>query len=203
MKQQKTEANVLKKLQSAWASYKDETRSSQAKAAKALGMNQSAFSQYLRGEIGTNTDFVNKFEALTGVAITEKNNIEQAVYGFALPIRCSLSGVEPTAKRVMVESLVTSPDCYGVIADIPSIFEQGSVVVVDPKAEIREGDVIALIEEFKATIGNVRLNNDGWYIAVPSWGHTEQAHLSKNSEVVRVSSSYYPQKDGRKVVSLN
>ena len=199
MNEVKIEQEILRKLQNSWKTYKGSTNTSQAKTAKALGMNQSAFSQYLRGEIGVNTDFIAKFEALTGEKISDGR--KAVLRSMSLDITFSLSGLTPLVKRVLVDSMVTSADCFGVLVDMPSPFDRGSIIVADPSSEIRDKDLVVLLSGEKAVLGNIAKSEDGWSIAIPSWGEVSKSHLDKDSVVARVVSSYYPQKAG-KVVKL-
>jgi len=189
--------DTLKKLQRAWGSYKEESGSSQAKAAKALGMNQSAFSQYIRGEIGANTDFLQKFEQLTGIEVDGGKQHE--LRSFSLSIKSTLSGLEPLVSKVLVESMVSAADCIGILVDMPSAFERGSILIADPSAEIREGDLVVLLQKTKAVLGNIRSGEDGLFLAIPSWGGTENSQLDRTSDIARVTSSFYPQRVGKVV----
>lgn len=64
--------NVLDQINATWQAFKNSTGCSQAEAAKQLGMNQSAFSQYLRGAVPLNTDFKRKFAELTGSKVGDE-----------------------------------------------------------------------------------------------------------------------------------
>lgn len=197
MNKKNVQTDSTKKLQRAWNAYKSESGSSQAKAAKALGMNQSAFSQYIRGEIGTNTDFLAKFEKLTNTQVGIEAKAE--LFSYPLHITHTLSGLTPVKAKILVESVVSSANTFGVLVDMPSSFTRGSVLVADTTDEIREGDLVVLTKQGTATVGNIRMSDEGWALAVLEWGTTTYEILNKNSKVARVTSSFYPQVSGRKV----
>jgi transcriptional regulator with XRE-family HTH domain len=183
------------KLKEAWQAYKAESGSSQAKAAKALGMNQSALSQYLRGEIKTNTDFLTLFDKLTGSDLSK--DVSHELKGYAIEIKASLSGLPPATKRVPVESIISAKGCVGVLVDKPCQFEEGSILVADEEAEIREGDLIVLFEKETAIIGNARNSRGVWNIVAATWGETRVKKLRKNARFARITSSFYPPKVGK------
>ncbi len=99
-------------LRKIWGSFKEKHDLSQERAGALIGMTQSAFGQYLRGEIPLNTDATIKFARLLGVHPTDlrkdlnldfKSNISNAI-------------------------VITSPEEIELITSFRSTPEQGKVL---------------------------------------------------------------------------
>tara|TARA_B100000767_G_C19694711_1_gene505599 strand:- start:551 stop:1144 length:594 start_codon:yes stop_codon:yes gene_type:complete len=187
---------LLKKVQTSWSTYKTETSTSQAKAAKALGMNQSAFSQYLRGDIPTNTDFLQKFSKLTGEDLIGSAVKIQNLKSRTLTLRYALSNAEPLLRNVLVSSAIAVDDCYGVLIDIEHFYSRDSVLIVDPNAEIRELDIAVLIDNGQVRLGTMQKLDDSWIIRIQSWGTSLDHRISSGDTIHRVTSVYFPERTG-------
>jgi hypothetical protein len=198
---------TLMRVNKAWHEYKANTGSNQVKVAKALGINQSAFSQYLRGPdnggIALNTDFLTKFASLVrkdlayfGLGVAVELHRPDA---FSLDIRFSLSGAELQGKRCPVQSVVPNRNCYGVLVDLEGfVLTKGSIIIVDPDAEIREHDgVICKQGDGPVKVGQIVHAEDGWRIISPVWS-TVLAFKADEEEVVqRIIGNYHPEGRGK------
>jgi DNA-binding Lrp family transcriptional regulator len=191
-----------KAVVNAWRDFKDATGYTQTKAAKQLGINQSALSQYLRGPenngIPLNYEFIVRFERLTGAKILDDSHggVDAKVY--ALPIRFTLSGTEPQNKRIPVQTIVPTQNCFGVLVDLGrQLFEKGTVIIVDPEGEIRDSDMVVVrVDDAKekVIVGHINVTDDGWVVASSHWGQTWITRIDEDHQVYRASGTYIPPK---------
>jgi hypothetical protein len=192
-------ADTLRRVQQAWDDYRARTKSSQAVAARALGMGTSGFNQYIRGEIELNTDFLVKYATLVGMDLSDL----QGELGFpptlrpltiTLRVRYTLSG-RKTNRDVMVTAMGVSPGAYAVEIDVDgSMYPKGAVLLVSPDDEIRAGDTVILNTETAPVLGTLNIDqmDDTWWIALSHGGLTD-AHVLQPGQVPhRVSGVHFP-----------
>jgi transcriptional regulator with XRE-family HTH domain len=187
---------LLQKVKSSWTGYKSKTNTSQAKAAKALDMNQSAFSQYLRGHIPINTDFLQKFGKLTGDDLTGLSVDIQNLKSRTLSIKYALSNAEPLVKNIIVSSAVAVDDCYGVVVDVEHFYDRDSIILIDPQSDIRDLDKAVLVDNDTVKLGTVHKVEDRWIIRVQSWGTCLDIEINGQSVVHKATSIYFPDRTG-------
>ncbi|MEH6628097.1 MAG: hypothetical protein V7739_16765 [Motiliproteus sp.] len=197
---------TLRRVNEAWREYKAVTGCNQAQAAKSLSINQSAFSQYLRGPeyggIPLNTDFLSKFASLvrkdlTYFGVDSSVDLHRPDF-FSLDIKYSLSGAVLHGKRCLVQSVVPNRNCYGVLVDMGGfVLSKGAIIIVDPDAEIREHDgVICKQGNGPIKAGQIVNAEDGWRIISPTWS-TVLAYKAKEEEIVhRIIGDYFPEGGG-------
>lgn len=193
--------DVLKKVQLAWSSHKDATALSQAKAAKAMGMNQSAFSQYLRGTIPLNTDFLTKFTAFTGLELSDFGASSDTVPEKPLRVLATLSGRKPTTPSVLVETILECDESYFIEVDYDDFgLRKGSMLLVNPKGNVRAGDRVVYLRKKGQPIvfGELSETEEGWEILEQLWQGGRRYLVDPKDDVFRVVSVYNPQARGRK-----
>ncbi len=198
---------VLKKLNQVWMEYKAKTGSTQVQMANAMGIKQSAFSQYLRGSeqggIPLNSNFITKFAALTQVSLTEfglTSGIEQQrPEAFSMELKYTLSGTILTDKYCPVQSIVPKRNCYAVLVDMEGfILHKGSLIIVDPDDNIREHDgVICKTSDGPIKVGQIINAEDGWKIISPVWGNVLSFKADDEQIVNRIIGNYYPEGSGK------
>lgn len=193
--------DVLKKVQLAWSSHKDAKALSQAKAAKAMGMNQSAFSQYLRGTIPLNTDFLTKFTAFTGTELADFGVLAGSVKEKPLRVLCTLSGRKPASSSMLVETILECDSSYFIEVDYADFsLQKGSMLLVNPKGNVRAGDMVVYHRKKGQPIvfGELMETEEGWEILEQLWQGGRRYLVDPKDDVFRVVSVYYPSARGRK-----
>jgi hypothetical protein len=188
---------VLKRIQSRWGSFKEETKMSQSTAGKAMGMNQSAFGQYLRGAIPLNSDFIAKFEKLTGEEIVGvKTGDDVAVV--TLQVRATLSGRTLEKRRQAVTSVLAQKDSFLVEVDYRSHFlPYGSFLVVSESDEIKAGSMVVYRQEYDRYVyGELSSTEDGWFVTEPHFFGARSHAVDETNEIFRVAGVYFPPNKG-------
>ncbi|TKB24616.1 helix-turn-helix transcriptional regulator [Desulfopila sp. IMCC35006] len=198
---------VLKKVQQAWLQYKAQARINQTQAAKALGIKQSAFSQYLRGPekggIQLNTDFLTKFADFIHMDLAEfglDSGIElKRPAAFSLELRYTLSGATLTGRCFPVQSIVPKRNCYAVLVDMQGfVMPKGSIIIIDPDADISEHDgVICKTGDGPVKVGQIVDAEDGWRIISPVWGKVLSFKADEEGIVHRIIGYYHPDGKGK------
>ena len=201
---------VLKKVQQAWLKYKSQAKINQTQAAKALGIKQSAFSQYLRGPekggIPLNTDFLTKFADFIHLDLAEfglDSGIEmQRPAAFSMELRYTLSGATLTGRYCPVQSIVPARHCYAVLVDMQGfVMSKNSIIIIDPDADIREHDgVICKNGDGPVKVGQIIDAEDGWRIISPTWGNVLAFKADGEEIVHRIIGYYHP--DGNDKIYL-
>ncbi len=193
---------VLNKVNSVWNSHKEASQSSQANAAAAMGMNQSAYSQYLRGAIPLNEQFISKFAQLTRTPLTEfgiEGEIpSQDLRTVTLEVKQTLSGKPLKNDFVAVKSLVPHCGCYLVRVDYSNhIFKKGSLLVMDPERSIGEEDTVIYKRAGKPSVyGSVHLSEDGWELQEPHWFGGRNYLVDVNDDIDAIISVIPPESKG-------
>lgn len=187
--------DVLQKVQLAWSAHRDTESLSQAKAAQAMGMNQSAFSQYLRGAIPLNTDFLSKFTAFTGTKLSDFGAEVTAVPSRPLRVLRTLSGAKPTVNSILVETILENEASYLVEVDYNDfMLPKGSMLLVNPKGTIRHGDRVVYIRRgnVHTVFGTISETEEGWEILEQLWQGGRRYLVDPKDDVFRVMSVYFP-----------
>jgi len=194
-------SDTLKIINETWLSFKVSTNTSQVKAAKAMGMNQSAFSQYLRGDIPLNTDFIAKFTALTNTDIAKlvPQSAIRHVSMQPISIRYTLSGRRLSNSFELIPSPVNLDHAFAISVDYSDfILERGTLLLVDTIAEIREHDTVIFINKDKRPIyGVISYIENEWQVLEPHYFGGNRFFVEKSMEVNRVSGSFIPPNLGR------
>ena len=199
---------ILKRVNQAWLDYKSKSGATQAQAAKALGIGQSSFSQYLRGPdnggIPLNTNFLLKFSCLINkdpaeFGIDSEFNV-QPPEAYSMELKFTLSGAVLKGRYCQVRSIVPSRNCYAVLVDIEGfIFHKGAIVIIDPDDDIYENDgVICRTGDGPLKIGQIVSTEDGWRIVSPLWGDFFSFKADKEDFVHRVIGHYNPESKGKR-----
>lgn len=194
-------SDTLKLINKAWLTYKNSTSTSQAKAAKAMGMNQSAFSQYLRGDIPLNTDFIAKFAILTNTKTETlvSGCVIQNVSMQPISIKYTLSGQKLSNSFELIPSPVNLDHAFAISVDYSDfILERGTLLLVDTMAEIREHDTVVFINKKKRLVyGGISYIENQWIILEPLYFGGNRFVVDEPMDVNRVSGSFMPPKLGR------
>lgn len=193
--------DVLKKVQNAWNTHKTTEQLSQAKAAQAMGMNQSAFSQYLRGVIPLNTDFLTKFTAFTGADLADFGGAAGSVPERPLRVLTTLSGRAPSVTSILVETILENEQSYLVEVDYNDFsLPKHSMLMVNPKGTVRSGDNVLYSRKAGEPLvyGTISQTEEGWEILEQLWQGGRRYLVDEHDDIFRVVSVYFPQKRGAK-----
>lgn len=193
-------AETLRLVNNAWRSYKSETKATQKTAAEALGMNQSALSQYLRGAVPLNTDFVTKFASLTkSEELKASNTAPIPLMRYSLPILYTSSGKHLQNVRMLVQAIITTEGLYGVENDLPRAeFQEGTILIVDPRSAVRAMDMAVLVkEDAPVVVGRVTNARGEWGLVRAVWGETLVHDLNGGETLHRVVGVYMPERQGK------
>lgn len=192
---------ALRKVRLEWQLYKDRTGSSQTKAAQALGMNQSAFSQYLQGKIPLNTDFISKFCAMTGASPSDFGvKATASVTAKAVPVRRTISGSPTSKTHVTVETILPNDECYVLEMDYNDHFHRkGTMILCDDNCQIVSGDHVVYQQapDRPLVVGELKSTVEGWEVMEPLWSGGRRYLVEPSDAVTRVISFFLPQQSGR------
>lgn len=194
--------DVLKRVQTAWQSLKETSKLSQTAAAKAMNMNQSAFSQYIRGSIPLNTDFLRKFAALTDVDLADfgvESSVSDTVPSKPVKVMATLSGRKPTERSVLVDTILEASGCYFVEVDYSDHqLDKGTMLLVSPTGRITSGDTVVYFREDSPTVfGKLELTEEGWELTERLWQGGRRYLVDNVDHVYRVSCVYLPSQGGK------
>ncbi|MBB1404918.1 helix-turn-helix transcriptional regulator [Pseudoalteromonas sp. SG44-5] len=192
--------DVLKKVQLAWSTHRNAEALNQEKAAKAMGMNQSAFSQYLRGAIPLNTDFLTKFTAFTGTEFENLGVKNGAVKGRPVKVKTTLSGRKPSVSSLFVETILESEESYLVEVDYQDYaLPKGSMLLINPKGSVRENESVFYVRggQNPNVVGTLAETEEGWEILEQLWQGGKRYLVDPEDDVSRVVCVYYPNQRGR------
>ncbi len=189
---------TLRAVNQTWKNFKTKTGSSQAKAAKAMGMNQSSVSQYLRGEIPLNTDFLTKFSKLTGTELIDAG--ANAILGAQqICVRYTLSGKELKETVALIPSPVPLEHCYAVVVDYCDFaMQQGTLILVDPTATIKEFDPVIFVSDLKRLVyGFMSFSEGEWEVLEPHYKGGNRYPVKNTDAVHRAGGTFVPEKVGK------
>ena len=192
---------TLKQVKQVWTDFKKLTKTNQTKAAEMMGMTQSAFGQYLRGDIPLNTDFISKFSLLTGKKVIDflSPNEMSKVSLQSIAVKFTLSGKKLTDSYELIPSPTNLDHAYAILVDYPDfILERGTLLLIDTLAEVREHDTAMLHSGSSRPIYGVISYSEGdWEVLEPHYFGGKRYSITDSAEVNRVSGSYSPAKKGR------
>ncbi|MCL1142943.1 hypothetical protein [Shewanella gaetbuli] len=203
----RSEELLLSRVQKAWASFKGETGTNQTNAAKQMGMNQSAFSQYIRGSIPLNTDFLLRFGQMTGQnlgeEVAELSAIKIPNRTVVMPLKYTLSG-GICDDRIAVSSVVASNECYLVENDYDGLpYRKGDYFIVDPKATVTSGAsvFVTFCNESPATICSIEHKRGDWELVEDRALGGKRIPLTTVKDIHLITGIYYKPPTGRKFIS--
>lgn len=197
---------TLSRVQQAWQEHRAETGTNQTKAAASLGMNQSAFSQYLRGPdkggVPLNAEFVVKFAALVkkppsyfdDTFSSSELPADLRPKTLTVPLRYALSGNTMDEKLAVVRAVAAHEGLYAILVDVQGTpYQQGSMLLVDPEDGVKEGDTVAVTTGSALKgIGELAYS-DGWVIKMLTGGQFVTLSIEKGDEVHRVTGIQLPE----------
>lgn len=191
--------DTQKAVRRVWDEFKSETGTSQAKAAKALGINQSALSQYLRGEIPLNTDFLAKFAKLTKSDLDSLGITPATVGAMPLELRYTLSGRRLRDTSALVPSPTSFEGCFGIVVDYDDFaLPRDSIMIVDETTTIKEYDSVILVSRDDRMInGTIRYTPDGWEVLEPHARGARRFVVGKDDTIYRLGGAFLPERHGR------
>lgn len=189
---------IQKNINLKWSEFKSRTGTSQFAAAKRLGMNQSAFSQYLRGAIPLNRDFIVKFCKLTGTSLDEIGYEDRdiKVRGQSLAVKYATSGRSFANKSMVVETLAPASDFFGVLVDTDEPIGVGNILLVSEVQECREGDFVLKMSGGKrptVTFGKLLKDGSDWVISKKVDGVYRLLDVDTSDTLKRITGSYIPE----------
>lgn len=195
------DSDTLNLIKKTWVNFKASTKTSQAKAAKVMGMNQSAFSQYLRGDIPLNTDFISKFSILTNteiIVLAPPSDIRK-VSMQPITVKYTLSGRKLSESFESIPSPVNLDHAFAIVVDYSDfILERGTLLLIDTVSEIREHDTVVFINKDNRPIyGVISYLENEWEVLEPHYFGGNRFIIEASMEVNRVSGSYSPPNQGR------
>jgi len=160
---------VLNRVRLAWHAHKDKTGMSQSSAAEMLNMNQSAFSQYLRGTVSLNDVFLSKFSMLIG---KDPSYFDDRLSKFAyrkesiketgiVHIEYALSGVRYNPpKTLVVASPYVPTDRVPILVDTANFkYKEGMLMVCSTNTQsLKETQEVALAVHYKRGLVDIAFN---------------------------------------------
>ncbi|WP_394241177.1 hypothetical protein [Vibrio astriarenae] len=195
---------VLERIRASWVAYKDKTGISQVKAAELLGMNQSAFSQYLRGTVPLNNNFISKFAILVK---EEPSNFDESLSRMAfrtdsvlksseIEITYGISGVVHNPPKIIVlPSNYIQEDRIAVEIDVRNHqHKYGSIMVAHRTVRPKEGDEVLVFNEDKTIkcIGELVREDSSWFVRYILLGRIVTSQLEAKEFVFTVIGGFYP-----------
>ena len=195
---------ITNKVLSAWADHKDRTGMSQLKGAQALGMGQSAFSQYLRGKEGggipPNHSFILKFATLVGTSPrdlgwADENVIVRTQF---IPVLYTFCGKAIKGNKLAVSSTVVAENIFAIENNGtgPTSLDSSEYLLASTNDTIRSGDLVWLVRNANNTMLTLygRVFKDMKWDVVSIFDgikiHAEE--LLKGDKVYRITGSYIP-----------
>lgn len=191
--------DVLLKVQSSWRAYQEKTNCSQAAAAHSIMMNQSAFSQYLRGCIGLNIDFLLRFSKLVGKkpeffssSLRDFDTIanSRGFKGVSVNVVGTLtSTTEPYTQTVLAGNEVEARKVTCPIGNIPV---DTILLLAKEGSPISEGDICVVMDGDESFIGAIKEVDGVWSVIIAGLGVTTVKKISNTATVQRLEASILP-----------
>jgi transcriptional regulator with XRE-family HTH domain len=197
---------VLNRVRLAWHAHKDKTGMSQSSAAEMLNMNQSAFSQYLRGTVSLNDVFLSKFSMLIG---KDPSYFDDRLSKFAyrkesiketgiVHIEYALSGVRYNPpKTLVVASPYVPTDRVPILVDTANFkYKEGMLMVCSTNTQsLKETQEVALFDTDKniKAMGELYFNDSSWSVLTVVRGSIVHVKYEPTDIVLRVVGGFYPE----------
>ncbi|WP_028865811.1 helix-turn-helix domain-containing protein [Psychromonas aquimarina] len=211
VKQSAYDDDVLSKIQSSWFLYKKENKVSQAQAAKQLGMKQSAFSQYLCGNIALNTDFISRFAQMVNRPPAyfhhrlehggeEWYSLDATI--FTSEVKQTLSQGKVSNPFIIMPRMATIRDYVTVeIDNYDTRYKKGTIVFFTPIGNICESDEVGIFGKNGQiiAIGELEYCNDSWRVAVLQNGIPTKIILNSNCKLMRLEGSVQHAKNKKRI----
>ncbi|GAL29800.1 hypothetical protein JCM19239_7060 [Vibrio variabilis] len=178
---------------------------SQVRAAEMLGMNQSAFSQYLRGTVPLNLMFITKFARLVG---EEPSHFDESLgllgsSGKLIPapapieVEYGVTGIRHTPPKIVVTPGNYSPEeRVAVEIDSPHYgYKLGMLMICDTTTTIcRETSEVVVFDKDKELkgMGELTLMEDNtWSVQIIFQGRINYVSIVESDFVFNVVGGYY------------
>ncbi|WP_413110778.1 helix-turn-helix domain-containing protein [Thaumasiovibrio sp. DFM-14] len=203
---------VLSKIKASWYQYKKEHRITQAQAAQEMGMKQSAFSRYLQGTIGLNTDFISRFAQMINLPPAyfhhrlEQGGEEwysQDATIFTTEVHQTLSQSKVSVPYVIVPRVTTVRGYVSVEIDTEDTrYKVGTVVFFTPVGSIRELDEVGVFDSNGriVAIGELKFLNGLWKVEVLQNGIPTKVTLNTDYKVMRLEASLLTEQRSRRIL---
>lgn len=162
--------DIKKQIRDAWAEYKAAHNVSQIEAARHMNMRQGAFNQYLRGAIDPNVPFLLKFGALVGKTFSFGDETMESLAMRHAHTRTMQVKNETNGQRRDEIFTYLSPSLQSYLiylSEDTNLMPKGGYLVVDPSAQIREGDTVVLksrMLDTEQTIGKIFFERGKWIV---------------------------------------
>lgn len=196
--------DVLERLKGAWYEHKKKTGMTQAQAAEQLGMNQSAFSQYLRGGICLNTDFISRFAQL--VERPPAYFHQRLDYGgdewfsqdatiFTAEVSQCLSNGPMKPKYVVMPRMTTVNGYMTVeIDNYNTRYKKGTVAFFSPLGEICESAEVGVFNDgIILAIGDLERIEGQWFVATLMNGIPTKIAVEDHFRLLRLEGTIQPE----------
>ena len=194
---------VQERIRNEWIAHKEKTGISQAKAAEFVGMNQSAFSQYLRGAVSLNTEFISKFARLVG---KEPSHFDERLSTHAfrndvvlensiLPVRYSATGVKyDPPKYVTVLGYYVGDDRVAIEIDADYFqYRRGYIIVaVESKSTVKDTQEVVIFDKDDNLKGFGELEelNGSWLVRTVIAGVITRIPCEKSDKIRKIIGVY-------------
>ncbi|WP_413111736.1 helix-turn-helix domain-containing protein [Thaumasiovibrio sp. DFM-14] len=201
MKKKKPSAyssKVLTKVQQEWNKYRSKHNITQLDAAKQIGLSQSAFSQYLRGGIQLNTDFLVRFAQLVGEPLANFHHRldidgeewhSQDSTLFTVEVKQCLSCGKMPPKFVIMPRMTRVAGYLPVeIDNHNSRYKLGSIVVFGPADNISEFSEVGVFNRRNdiIAIGELTHTDGEWWVNTLANGIPTRLNVQKEHHLMRV-----------------
>ncbi|MGF1684429.1 hypothetical protein [Photobacterium minamisatsumaniensis] len=193
--------NVLSKVRACWFSYKKENKLTQAKAAEILGIKQSAFSQYLCGNISLNSDFISRFAQMVNrPSAYFHHRLEQggkewySMEGtvFSAEVHQTLSQGKVSTPFVIMPRMALVRGYVTVeIDNYDTRYKKGTIVFFTPISKICEYDEVGIFDAQNRiiAIGELEYANHQWRVATLQNGIPTKVILNEGHNLMRLEGS--------------
>ncbi|SON49857.1 protein of unknown function [Vibrio tapetis subsp. tapetis] len=203
--------DVLTKIRSSWFVYKKEHKVNQAQAADYLGMKQSAFSQYLCGNISLNTDFISRFAQMVDRPPAYfHHRLEQggeewySMDGtiFTSEISQTLSGEKVSSPFIIMPRMAVIRGYVCVeIDNHDTRYKTGTVVFFTPLGNISESDEVGVFDSNNkiVAIGLLEYICNRWSVSTLQNGIPTKIFVNEGLKLMRLEGSVQHEKSKRRI----
>ena len=198
------ETTIHKAFVRSWQAHKAKTGATQSRTAQQLDMNQSAFSQYLKGKnnggIGLNDDFVNKYCALVGISPSDLGwkGTPTEVTAQYLPVLYTSDGSPKSGKKIAITSVISNASNFAVeviMSDPRLALCQGDHLICTDEPDLYENDIVFMvcIENLsrRSFIGRLQEDDESWGISAMNGVGFEKVAIPPNAKLFKIVGSHF------------
>jgi|GEM_PF-2163306 len=204
---------VLNKIQTCWFSYRRENKVTQAQAAEQLGMKQSAFSQYLCGNIALNAEFISRFAQMVKRSPAyfhqrldsggeEWESMDSTI--FTAEVSQTLSQGKVSTPFVLMPRMAIIRGYVNVeIDNFDTRYPRGTIVFFMPDGKICETDEVGVFgnDGRIIAIGELEYGDNHWRVSTLKNGIPTKVILMPEHRLMRLQGSIQHEKTRKRLFS--